>query len=460
MSHAIVVTSRVIADPVRAFLAEALLYLPINAAGGYLIIRPMRRMLHEGRLDQALRFTFSIPFRSALLVGAIGLTMVAFITIMDQFVYEKGLAAGYVVTQLGMAEAHLLEATLYTYFMVDLAFFRVRRRLFEAGARCDGIKYAKLGHKLLFALVAMSVFPVIKLTAIAAHGGGNPQLADFFAEAFALTFLVFFLMRSFHAPTRSLVRFSESLQQGEFSSRSPTFSNDEFGLLASTFNDAAAGLQKREQIRETFGKMVSPSVAEKLIESDGTLCGEEKEITILFSDLRSFTSLSERTSPTELVDLLNSYFECMARPIQENNGVINKFIGDAIMAIFGAPADDSDHAKSAVRAGLGMLAELEGFNERVSKEHTLAMGIGIHTGKVIVGTIGTPDRMEYTVIGDNVNLAARLESVTKEQGAPLILSRQTVEAAGDCDGVVFRSLGITPIKGKAKPVEIFEVVVQ
>ncbi len=451
-------TSDAIVEPFKAFLAEALLFVVVNAAGGHMIIRPMRRMLGERQLDNALRFTFSVPFKSALWVGAIGLAMPSLVTVLDQYLYDKTLSASYLVTQLGLAEAHLVEATLYSYFMVDLVFFRIRRALFEAGGRCDRMSYGKFGHKLLLALVAMSVFPVVKLTAIAAQAGGVTELADFFAEAYALSFLVFFLMRSIHTPTQSLVGFSKTLESGDFSQRTASFSNDEFGLLASALNDSAEGLEKREKIRETFGKMVSPAVAEQLIQSGGALSGEEREVTILFSDIRSFTSLSERTRPRELVELLNAYFECMAKPIEQNNGVINKFIGDAIMAVFGAPVGDPNHAKSAVQAGIGMLSALEELNAKVGSERALAMGIGIHTGEVIAGTIGAPHRMEYTVIGDNVNVASRLESLTKELDVPLIVSQQTVEAAGSSVGAQFRSLGPSPIKGKVEPVELFALM--
>lgn len=455
-------TTDQIPNILTALLSNFLLYVLVNGVGAYVLVRPLRHMLGDRhRLNHALRHSFKLPLRSALLVGAIGLAYTVLVTAVNVLVVGKSLTSlSFVTAQLGMAGSHLVSATVYTYFAVDLAFFKVRTELFEAGARCDGLRYSRFGYKLLFTLVAVSVLPVIKLASVSVHAGSAASFAEFFIEGYALVFLVVFLMYSIHTPTQALVGFSRMLEKGEFNRRAPTISNDEFGALAAAFNDSARGLEKREKIRETFGKLVSPKVADQLIDSGGTLGGEQKRISILFSDLRSFTTLAERLEPQELVALLNRYFEHMAGPIQHHGGVINKYIGDAILAVFGAPVEDPDHARSAVHAGLDMLQALEEFNRAVGDEHQLTMGIGIHTGDVIAGTIGTTDRMEYTVIGDSVNLAARLESLTKDLAIPLIVSRQTVDAAGKIPGVTFNSLGTTTVKGKHKAVEILQPVTQ
>ena len=153
-----------------------------------------------------------------------------------------------------------------------------------------------------------------------------------------------------------------------------------------------------------------------MIKSDVQLGGEEKEISILFTDLRGFTSLSENRAPGDVLDFLNEYLTRMTAVIDRHGGVVDKYIGDAIMALFGAPLELPDHATRAVACALEMIEELEQCNNAFHARGwpQLAMGVGVHTGKVVVGNMGSKDRLNYTAIGDGVNLASRLESATKE----------------------------------------------
>jgi len=255
-------------------------------------------------------------------------------------------------------------------------------------------------------------------------------------------------------PVSILAGFARDIQRGDYTREVTVRQQDELGQLARAFNDMRKGLFERDKVRNLLGKVMSPEIAEELIKSDVQLGGEEKEITILFTDLRGFTSLSENRAPAEVLDLLNEYLTRMTAVIDRHGGVVDKYIGDAIMALFGAPLAMPDHAGRAVACALEMIAELEKSNVvfREKGWPELAMGVGIHTGKVVVGNMGSKDRLNYTAIGDGVNLASRLESVTKEFGVPVIISEATMRQA---PGLQYKELGVTRVKGKQKEVKIF-----
>jgi adenylate cyclase len=205
--------------------------------------------------------------------------------------------------------------------------------------------------------------------------------------------------------------------------------------------------------RERLGRYFSPQVAARL-EATGTVgAGETRDVTILFSDIRDFTTLSESLSCEDVVALLN---ECHARMVEQIfafGGTLDKFIGDGIMAYFGAPVVQPDHAKRAVRCALAMQESMRSLNaERVARgAPALRLGIGLHTGPVVVGDIGAPQRREYTAIGDAVNVASRIEQLTKVHGVPILVSEETRRNVGD--DIAFASVGASQVKGRAQPVD-------
>lgn len=224
--------------------------------------------------------------------------------------------------------------------------------------------------------------------------------------------------------------------------------------------------RERREIHGVFSKYVSKAVLEKLLENPRAvkLGGESAEVTIFFSDIRGFTSLSEKLTPTELTQLLNRYLTSMTDIILQNDGVVDKYIGDAIMAFWGAPLRNPLHAIHAVQSALIMLTTLDIFNEEslARGEQIINIGIGLNTGDVIVGNMGSTQRFDYTIMGDAVNLGARLEGQTKTYGVRLLVSESTVAAVqrtlGTEHTLLIRELDKVTVKGKKTAVAIFEVV--
>ena len=219
------------------------------------------------------------------------------------------------------------------------------------------------------------------------------------------------------------------------------------------------GREKRK-MKKLFGQYVSRDVYAQLVSNPGLarLGGQRREMTVLFSDIRGFTTVSEHGQPEEIVHLLNEYFTRMVDIVFHHKGTVDKFVGDMVMALFSAPLDDSMHADHAVETALDMLEELRRLNEKWAAEGrpTIDIGIGINTGPMIAGNIGSEQIMSYTVIGDAVNLGSRLESLNKQYGTRIIISDATrARLTGQFE---FKPLGDVVVKGKSQPVAIFEVL--
>ncbi len=279
-------------------------------------------------------------------------------------------------------------------------------------------------------------------------------------SGFALFLLAGFLIAGgVTTPLRVLAAATRRLGEGDYGVRVDVRQRDEIGQLGDAFNRMVEGLQEREKIRSVLRKAVSKEIADELLKRGQiNLGGEERGVTVLFSDIRGFTTISEKLPPGELVSQLNEYFIAMAKAIERHGGVIDKYIGDAIMALFGAPLATPADAGNALRAALAMTEALGRLNgDRAARGlPPWENGVGVNTGRAVAGTMGSEDRWSYTVIGDAVNLASRLEGLTKHYGARVLASEAARAAAGD--GFLFRSLDLVRVKGRSEPVPVYELL--
>jgi class 3 adenylate cyclase len=230
----------------------------------------------------------------------------------------------------------------------------------------------------------------------------------------------------------------------------PVVQDDDVGALAASFNRMQAGLAERQRLQTAFGTYVDPGLAARLLEQgDDVFTGERREVTVMFVDIRDFTPFAEANTAEDTVARLNALFEIVVPAVVDTGGHVNKFLGDGALAVFGAPNDLADHADAAVTAAL-LIHRL--VAERFGGE--LRIGIGINTGVVIAGTIGGGGKLEFTLIGDTVNVAARVEQLTKSTGDAILLTQQCVDALGSRPPILI-DRGFHVLKGKSASVQLF-----
>ncbi len=270
------------------------------------------------------------------------------------------------------------------------------------------------------------------------------------------------LARTFTRPIKALAEAARAVETGELGrARLRLGRNDEFGRLAATFNSMIDGIAARQRERDIFGRMVSPEVREKLLSGELKLGGENLRVSVLFSDIRGFSTMSERMSPNDVVMLLNEYLTEMTEAVRPYGGYVNNFIGDAIVVVFGAPDARTDCEWDAICAARAMKQRLRALNARRAElgDPPLQAGIGISTGKVVAGQIGSMERFMYTVIGDAVNIAARLEALTKDfEGNPILLNAMTWQGCQQHHHEI-RAVdeGLLHVKGRAQPVYVYAI---
>ncbi|MCW3038587.1 MAG: adenylate/guanylate cyclase with integral rane sensor [Solirubrobacterales bacterium] len=322
----------------------------------------------------------------------------------------------------------LLYGSLLRFFAMEI----ITRPVLEAVARDvgddvePGRASVSLRTRLLVALPAINIIGGVVVSAISA--GGERSLADLgfgVAVAIGVAFtisleLTLLLAGSILGPLRELRRGTDVVAAGDFTVRVSVLSGDETGRLAASFNQMVAGLQEREVLHEAFGAYVDPRLAERVLAEGTELDGEEVEVTVAFVDIRDFTAFAERASAAEVVRQLNDFYDVVVPVIVRHGGHANKFVGDGLLAVFGAPDHLPDHADRALAAALEMVERVHGrFGDG------LRIGVGVNSGPVVAGTIGGGGRVEFTVIGDPVNTASRVEAVTRVTGDDVLLTEAT-----------------------------------
>jgi adenylate cyclase len=267
-----------------------------------------------------------------------------------------------------------------------------------------------------------------------------------------------FLARGVTSPVRSLAAGMREVLRGNLRYRTRIQREDEVGFLAQSFNEMVGGLEDRERIKDTFGRFVSRDVADAVLGGRVPLAGERREVSILFQDIRGFTALSQELDPATLLRVLNQFFTEAVAAVETEGGVVKQFTGDGVMALFGAPQSYPDHARRAVRAALGIVERLASLNERLQEQGfaPLAIGAGIHSGEVVAGLIGPDERVEYGVVGEPVNLASRVEALTKEVKAVVLVTSDIADRLGP--EFELGRTAVLPVKGSSQPLHVVEVL--
>ena len=259
-------------------------------------------------------------------------------------------------------------------------------------------------------------------------------------------------------PIFRLVAGTKTIAEGNFNVSLPITSRDELGDLTRSFNEMARALREKEMIKRAFTRYVAREVVDEILKNPESLVltGQRREVTVLFCDIRGFTPMAERLDPEAVVLLLNDFYNLMIETTFKHDGTLDKFLGDGVMCVFGAPIARADHAMQAVRTALDMQDGIAGLSSRFTREGRppIAVGIGVSAGEVVAGTVGSEDRMEYTAIGDSVNLAARLESIAKP--GQVLISQHTLDMVDD--HVQAKAMGAIRVKGKEEEVEVYEVI--
>lgn len=270
--------------------------------------------------------------------------------------------------------------------------------------------------------------------------------------------IIYVFAKSLTSPVKNLVSASSQVSKGEYELALKPKSRDEIGVLTNSFVEMASGLAERERMKETFGKFVNEQIAEMALKGEIKLGGERTQVAIFFSDIRSFTAISESMEPEQVVEFLNEYMTAMVNCVEATNGVVDKYIGDAIMAVWGTPISHGNDTENAINGSLMMREALLKFNEGRGGpgKPIIRIGCGINTGMVLAGQIGSSSRMEYTVIGDAVNLASRVETLNKPFGTDILISSDSYELVKDIFAV--EAMKKITVKGKSEPQQIYAVL--
>ncbi len=282
-------------------------------------------------------------------------------------------------------------------------------------------------------------------------------LIAFVASILVAIIFAYFLSKLVTSSLGILCDTVKAVGKGDYAARSPLYTKDEFNELSIAINSMAKGLEERERLKMGFARYVSQHALSEIInlENPISIQGERKQVTVLFSDIRNFTAIAERLPPEEVLHLLNQYFADMIEVIFSYNGTLDKFIGDGLMVEFGAPLDDAKQEFNSVLTAIHMQLHLAKLRQkwRAEGKDELYMGIGIHTGLAVVGSVGSDRRMEYTAIGDTVNVASRLEQATKSLSKPILVSKTVYEKTKDY--FTFEDLHVIDLPGRVEGIQVY-----
>jgi len=437
--------------------------------------RPIRRCIKQfaknvdpdpGVLDSARRRLLNEPYMAVIM----DIFIWGFGSIMSAFVGSPGglsigIAGGLITIMIAFFWVeHVSQHNLVPLLFPDGGLSKVKRTpSINLQIRLGAFIFSVSIVPLAFIYLTIHQFRNMQI-----NGKMTPlMLADRIQTTIAAESILFMVMavliailvgHNLKKPVAEIIRAMSRVKRGDLKAKVVVYTNDEIGFAGEALNDMTEGLRERELIKDTFGRYLDSKIRDEILNGTIPLDGELKEATILFADLRNFTPLVEMTPPKELIHLLNDYLNAMSEIIKEHGGLILQFIGDEIEAVFGAPIYEPGHVNSAVQAALAMRERLEEINKIHSRQGyaTLSHGIGIHTGNVLAANIGTSDRSAYSLIGDTVNLASRIQDLNKEFGTDILVS---LKVAKELESeFTFQPMPVTKVKGKSESVQTFFLV--
>lgn len=433
-------------------------------------LRPIHRKLLDGepvdpdQLATAQRYVVNLPWWFTAIASVGWLSCIPVFPAALKAVPEP--LDSSVVWQLiaSFVTASLIAIT-HSFFSVEIAsekalypiFFRTENPAHTPGALPLGI----MGHGI-FWVVSAVISPVASLMLLIMIPHATAKWT-MFPVAVGLVAIVYgivsgvMISRKYELPVRHLRKAARRIANGDLDVRVNLLRADDFGPLIERFNLMVEGLREKEHLQETFGCHVGKEAARHILEQENSLVGKESEISVMFVDVRNFTDHSSKHTPQEVVTALNVFFTKAVEIIEEHGGMVNKFLGDGFMALFGIGDESTNHAARAVEAGLAMLDCLEGANDELEQAgwSNFRIGIGLNTGPAIVGSIGSPKRQEYTAIGDTVNIAARVEALTKTVGHFFLITEATRHQLSGETSLI--PLPPQHVKGKSDSLLVFAV---
>jgi class 3 adenylate cyclase len=429
-------------------------------AMGYAAFRPIAAYLAAGAQAEppAARF-HRLPLYSALWTAAFaGLALASHLASMHgEWSATDGGDYGVLAAMLGHLVLFAAYIGLLVYFLAGEFVTSLRIDLWSRLHVVIPVGRGSLALRVVVGFAAAAAAPFLLVLgeapsaslslaadSAAHHHASLRQLLqmDLLAAGLFTAALVLLAVRAVSRPVRSLLEAMQRVDRGDLSSPAPIVSDDELGSLTSRFNAMLHGLAQHERVRRTFGRFVPEEIAAALLAQEGAIEPQERVASVLFTDIEHFTQLASRLEPRQVLGMLNNYFASVAAIIHGHGGVITQFQGDAVLAVFNLPAPASDHARRALDAAVKIL-------DVVPRTR-----VGISTGRVVGGTVGGGERLGYTVHGDTVNLAARLEEMNKDVGSRILIDGHTAERL---EGrVPLRDHGAVAVRGLPVPIRIYE----
>ena len=451
------------------------IFVLLNSVGIWLLYKPVAASLRQNLITAGVKKRIRrLPWLSALWIFLLGVLYQMGIIFLilnapldtGSITLEKMPAYLWLTTIPAGVYLYAVLPAFIIWFVINDFTFDLKTTLFTEFDVLYPARRKKMGVVLLSAFVILGFVPtlLVALELIVSRAGHDYAafsemsplqaiLPDRVIILIGMLIAVVFITRSFTKPINALLGQMTRVRRGDLSAQAAISTEDEIGVLTKQFNEMVKGLQEREKIRDTFGKYVTSSVASLALGGKNSLKGEHRLCTILVTDIANYTTLSEALSPEQTVGMLNAYFTALVKIIHDHKGMVNKFIGDSVFALFNVPADDPQHALHALQAAIEIKKLTS--RQRFGDERLLITRIGINTGPVIAGNIGSADRLEYTVIGDDVNIAARLEQLNKPYGTRILVGENTYQLTKE--HFPFAQLGEVPLKGKEKPVRVYHL---